>query len=294
MNEDKIKNELLKKKKKASKFKQKIEKSLSWTDLVEVRNNGLILRKGKREEVVKGIKIIPHNLFLMEASIQVDRVSQYRQAINSLNFFVYHAMVYNPIDVKKTSTRLELMASESELTPARIALAKESLNKLNLFTQNYQELEFFLMIKGKNDKRFAKQFSDLKRVIKNAGFQIAELDNVDFENYLSNVFENDLINDFYFAKGEFEILNEEYHFDEKLENDLLLFESDEIYQLMDNQFQLVAEFTNKDDLFALGGLGLHKNEPYLLVSCSEESPMTKRIHFTLKSTDEGLVILPNE
>lgn len=194
-----------KQKRKASWLKKRVESTLDWIDVYDVRLNGLILKKGKQEQVIKGIKISPHDIFLDTLENQAARVNQLRHVFNKLNFQLYHGFVHNPVNIDEHLERLKLQL-ELETDHRVIEMLKDDIEKARHYSIYSRELEFYIMIKGKNDKSFAKNFTELYFAFKRAGFHVSELNKLDFENYLANIFENPLINDYYFSRGDFQIL----------------------------------------------------------------------------------------
>lgn len=261
-------------KKKVRQQKKKYASTLDWMDLYEVRRNAMVLRKGKREEIVKGVKIIPSNLFLEDEDIQMMQISQYRMALNNLHFPIYHAIVFNPVDVRDYISRLERVNESEAINEVQKALIEESLSKMATFNANNRELEFFLMIKGKDDKQFHKRFNDLKRFLKAVPFEIVDLEMLDYRNYLANIFENDQINDFYFAKGLFEILVDEYNLDQVIEDSVIFYDSDEVYELLTEEGESLFTFVSWS---ALTPEALQGHQEALLASYYLGNEQSKKI-----------------
>lgn len=75
-----------------------------------------------------------------------------------------------------------------------------------MFIRDYYELEFFVSVQADNEKEIEKRYNELEYQFSRAGFQVAQLNSIDFENYTAYLFENQMINDFLFGRGDFAIL----------------------------------------------------------------------------------------
>lgn len=188
--------------KKLLKQRKKVQSTFDWVDIYDVRLNGVMLKKGKKEEIIKGIKLHPHDIFLDSPQDQFQRINRLRQCYNKIGFPLYHAYVFNPVNIDEHIARLNLQLDFEEDDRVKQML-HDDLEKAELFIGSSRELEFFIMIKGKNDQQFQKNYVELIREFQRAGFLVHELNKLDYENYLANIFENRLINDFYFSRGEF-------------------------------------------------------------------------------------------
>ncbi len=200
--------ELKKAQRKAKWKRKKVMSTLDWVDIASVRLNGIILKKGKKEVIIKGIKVSPHDIFLDSPQDQAMRINKLRHVFNKLGFTLYHAFVHNPVNIDEHLERLRIQQEYEEDDRVRSMIA-DDMEKAREFAFYNRELEFFIMIKGKNDKEFVKNFHDLIHEYRRAGFLVKELNKIDYENYLANIFENNLINDVYFSKGDFAVLFDE-------------------------------------------------------------------------------------
>ncbi len=194
------------KKLKVKEAKIKIKSTIDFIDVDSVNEYHLTLKKGKTEEIVIGIKITPYSLFLDSHEDQLKRISLLRDAFNKLNFDLWHAYVFNPVNLDKNLLHLYKQAEIEDDIKIKQMLY-DDIEKINLFIQSYRELEFFIMIKGKDDKKLEDNYLQLQSAFKHAGFDYKVLNRLDFDNYLSYSLENDLVNDFYFSRGVFEYGN---------------------------------------------------------------------------------------
>lgn len=128
-----------------------------------------------------------------------------------MNFDIWHGYVFNPVNLDSHLGGL-MRQSQIENDEVIKEMLDDDIEKALLFIQTYRELEFFVMLKGKPNKKFDDQFHQLKSALTNAKFHIKTLNRIDFDNYISFVFENELVNDYYFSKGIFAF--------EEVENDV--------------------------------------------------------------------------
>ena len=192
--------------KKAKKLKADVASTLSWMQVKEIGDNFMIVGKGKTEKIVKGFKIIPHNIFLDSKLEQASRIGRLRNLYNNLNFKLYHAFVFNKVNLDMQIAEL-ISNYELEEDPAIQELILDDVQKMIMFIETWKELEFFVMIQGKDDKEFEKEFHDLAWELKQSRMGFMPLNKIDYENYLQYFFENTLINDFIFSRGDFSVLN---------------------------------------------------------------------------------------
>jgi hypothetical protein len=69
------------------------------------------------------------------------------------------------------------------------------------------------MIRDSDDERLMKRLTDLYNCFQAAGFLPQLLNKADYYNYIAYLFENPLINDFYYVRGAFSYLNQVMEYD---------------------------------------------------------------------------------
>lgn len=202
-------NELKHKKKEAIKTKKKIASTLDWCNIEEVEENGIVISKGKIRYYVKGIKLYPHNIFMDEPEQQARLVNKLRICLNKCPSGMYFGFVHNPVNADDhIAELLDADRIEDDYTVKQMIDA--DFNKIYSFQDTFRELEFFIMIRDKDPNNLIKRYTDLFSEWKNANFLPRELNKRDYYNYIDYCFENPLINDYYFSRGMFTSLNQEY------------------------------------------------------------------------------------
>lgn len=203
----KPKPEKIKKKeiKLAKRLKKKVASTLDWMDLWDVSNNMMILKDNKKYEYIKGVKLTPHQIYLDEEPEQVRIVESLRITHNKILCPLYFAFVFTPVNLDQYEAEL-LKLMELETDPVLMNLLEDDWSKAAGFKDEYRELEFFIMVKGKSLDEVNKNFLQTASEFKRAGMGPKELNDNDFKNYLAYVFESSMINDFYFSEGIFSSL----------------------------------------------------------------------------------------
>ena len=205
------------------KIKSKVATTLGWIDIDEIEDYYIKLKKNKKEEYIKGIKLHPHNIFIDDTQEQNRRLNKIRLCLNRLKSNMFFNFVFSPVNADEhISDLLNKDIYEEDLECKK--LIQNDLIKIENFRDTYRELEFFVMIKTKELKDMEKEFLDLINEFKYAGFEPKELNKRDYYNYMSYVFENPLINDFYYSRGIFSYENQNMVYDEETDS----------YKLVDN------------------------------------------------------------
>lgn len=202
-------NELEKKKKDALTTKKKIASTMDWCIIDEVNEVGITLKKGKVNYYVKGIKLYPHNIFMDEPEQQARLVNKLRICLNKCPSGMYFGFVHNPVNADDHIAEL-LDQDRIEEDVVVQQMIQHDFDKIYSFQESFRELEFFVMIRDKDEKQLEKRYVDLFSEWQAAGFLPRELNKRDYYNYIDYCFENPLINDFYFSRGMFTSLNQEY------------------------------------------------------------------------------------
>lgn len=208
MKKVKSEKQILRENKKAQKeTKKTIQSTLDWLHIQNVHEYHVELQYGKKQEIMMGVKIKPHTLFLENKAEQKRRIHLYRSALNRMNFDIWHGFVFNPVNLDSYLLNLvRQMMIESDVVIKE--MLQDDIDKANAFVQQYRELEFFLMIKGKEGKKLEDQYRQLQSGLASAGFEYKPLTRLDFDNFIAYSMENTLINDYYFSRGVFEVEGE--------------------------------------------------------------------------------------
>lgn len=156
------------------------------------------------------MKIVPYDIFLASPIDQKRIIGQLRKLYNNIAFDLYHGFVFNPVDLSHHLAQLSYQY-EYETDDVRKQMLLDDMDKALMFIDTFKELEFFIFVKEYSEKKLEKNYGQLKRELSNTSLEYKELNLTDYENYIANVFENKLLNDYYFSKGEFKFVEGEEH-----------------------------------------------------------------------------------
>lgn len=180
-----------------------------WIDIEGVADDLVVLSD---KLAVFGIKIIPPEVFSLDERGKSSWVSQLNTVYNNCDLEIYHLPIDSPIFVDNYVNNLRSRFYDMNGNPVpdniRVILENEIDNYEYLSRTNPRK-EFCLMVKGNpGDQRFLKKVNDLVRYLRIGGFDVMKLNKVDFENIFAYVFENDMINEFYFSYNTFAMLGD--------------------------------------------------------------------------------------
>ena len=198
-------------KKDALKVRKKIATTLDWVEILNVTDNAILLKKGKRTATVMGVKLSPHDIFIDDQEDQIRIIENLRLALNKMPFKMYFQFVYSPVNADDHVANL-LDADRIETDLIVKSMIQADFDKFAQFQAAYSELEFFVMVQDSEEGRLHKNFNEMKREFENAGFLPRTLNRYDFYNYMTYVFENPMINNFYFSRGVFSYLNQKMEY----------------------------------------------------------------------------------
>lgn len=197
--------------KKAEQLKKKYTTAMEWSNIEEIKDNAIYLKDGGRQEKVIGIKVYPRNIFIDTIHVQRQIINNLRIVFNKIRFKVYWGYVFVPVQIDDHITQL-INEEQQEEDPRIRSMIRNDIEKATWFQDTHRELEFFLMIRNKDEKQLWKNYDELVAEIRHAGFRTATLNQHDLYDYIAYMYENPLINDFYFSRGEFACLSDEADF----------------------------------------------------------------------------------
>lgn len=192
----------------AKRLKKGVASTLKWMQVESIESDHIVLKHGGKEKFVKGIKLQPINIFIEPQHVQQMRVGRLRNVYNTIPFKLYHSFVFNPVNLDHELTYIARKLEREQDESVR-ELLQDDINKMLLFIASWYELEFFITIQESSMKKLNERYEQLEYQFEHAGFSTTTLNRIDYENYTAYIFENQMINDFLFGHGSFEILNDE-------------------------------------------------------------------------------------
>lgn len=237
----------------------RVKTTLDWCDISSLSDEGIFL-KGKKPIGVKGIKVDPKNILIMDSSDQASQIDNLRLALNKLKFEFFIAPIKLNINIAEDQTVI-IEALKNESDPKRIKLFEDDLDKLYELKTHHRQIEFHLYVRDANPKILEKKFMDLYNEMSLAKLYPTKLQLADYKNYINYLFENPLLNDFYFSSGIFDW----NHYQSKH----FLSDDDELskYELTSDDEEFLS-MGNDDTLTLLSKLvptSYHINKDYLII-----------------------------
>ena len=227
--ERKIRN----KKRAALKKKKQVATTLEWCDIEEIRQKCIILKRGKKRVYVKGVKLTPHNIFISTPQKQGMIINDLRIVLNQLSMKLYWGFVFTPVDMGMYFAKLQEEIRNEE-DPSIRSLMQSQYEKGCWFCDTHKEISFEIFVQGSDEKDLYKQYDKLIQEFNANGFRLKEMSNADYEDYLAYMFENEMINDFYFSRGIFSCLQEE---DVSMNRNAIEYEPDWELNLLEEEYE---------------------------------------------------------
>ncbi len=191
--------------KKVIKLKKQIATTLDWIDIENIQNDYIELKKDNKVENVVGIKIKTPNILLSDVRIQNVWLLRLKEVFNKIKTPLFHAYVYTRLNLDEHIEPL-LAKIDAETDDVIRNMFIDDIEDYKNFASENFELSFFIMIKGVPGKNLTKDLRLLFMAMQNANFEVKILNSIDYDNLISVTFNNDLINDFFFSKCDFEII----------------------------------------------------------------------------------------
>lgn len=181
------------KKKRSNEYREKKNKEKKLADIddfLEIKSINEYDITLKDETKIIGLKILPKDLFVEKDEVATKIINQLSSAWASFNFPIWHAFVFTPNTFSELDNYLLELINSPNVDPKRVHIANEDRKKLKIFSQNQYQLEFFIFIKGKDEKKLLENYdlliSELERPM-----QVEKLTRYDFYNYVCSYFDVD-------------------------------------------------------------------------------------------------------
>lgn len=222
--------------KQAVKTKKRVATTLDWCEIEDIRDKRMIMRNGKKSYFVKGVKLEPINIFIATAQKQAMIINNMRIVLNQLTMPIYQGFVFTPVDIDMYFAKLQEEIRNEE-DPAVRSLMQSHYEKGCWFCDTHKEISFEFFVRGKDEKSLYKNYDKLVQEFTANGFRLKEMSDKDYEDYIAYLFENEMINDYYFSRGIFSCLADEgYNVEDGI-----------VYE-PDFEFNLLDEEVNEEDV----------------------------------------------
>lgn len=174
--------------------------STEWLEVEGVTDDLVVL---SNKVAALGFKIIPPEVFSLDERAQARWVERMNIVFNNVDLEVYHVPIDSPIFVDNFINDLRDKIHDD--TPQYVRnIIEDEIDNYNMLSVMNPRKEFCFIVKGNpGDRRWLKKVMRFGDLLVTNGFEVYKLNRVDFENIFSYIFDNDMINDFYFATGDF-------------------------------------------------------------------------------------------
>ena len=155
-------------------------------DDIPVRDivNGEIILNNK--ERVKGVKIEPRNIFIMEQEMQDMVINNLKDVYNMIDYEFWIVVADRPVDINLYLSQLQLLYNSTSDVKKRQLIISD-INKANMFvTNNVVDTEYYLLFKHKDTEIIQKRIKNLISYFANAGLMSKQTSNDDLRIILDN------------------------------------------------------------------------------------------------------------
>jgi len=192
----------------AGKIKKKVATTLHWSEIQDIRDKKITLKHGKKVYYVKGVKLLPINIFIATSQKQAAIINNMRIVWNQITVPVYWGFVFTPVDIDMYFAKLQEDIRHEEDLMIR-NLMQSHYEKGCWFCDTHKEISFEFFVSGDDEKTLYKNYDKLVQEFCAGGFRLKEMSDKDYEDYIAYLYENDMINDYYFSRGIFRCLADE-------------------------------------------------------------------------------------
>lgn len=180
-------------KKKKEKEAKALKSTLEWMDIESISSEGIVLARGKKRRYVKGFLIKPTNIHLTSEAETKRSILMCANALDHMKYPVYWKFIKTRPDVGVQQQRYtEMMKHTDNLAIKR--LLESEIDKLAWFEETHREITFAALIQA-DEMSYEKTWHSLAEELYRAfGRKPMPMRLMDYENLVSQEFENDNVN----------------------------------------------------------------------------------------------------
>lgn len=186
-----------KEKKNIKKRAKKLATTLNWLDVESIEHNECIINDSGTEYIVRGIKIHPLNIHMLNVDDNYRVIESLAIAFNKINFKFYWKFVYQQPNLDEQNHNL-IRILKNEEDKSILNLGDMFLNYHEWYINNFKEISFYFIVM-ENEKMIDKVYTDLKRFMTETRLMISPMTNDDFRNMIAYDFDNPAIDEYYFS-----------------------------------------------------------------------------------------------
>ncbi len=197
----------MKKNKKEEKQKKKRQKKLrstmDWMDIQDLSHEGIHLHRDNKDMYVKGIRILPLNIYLLEDDERKARILRLASAIDKLyQYKLYFKFIKSEPEITlQTSHYLQLLETEENSSIAKII--ELQIDKMEWFRNQHREVKFFVLIQDDNlhiDKTFDMLFKEFASAMGSRNL-VKPMTYSDYKAVIQQEFEHEYIDELLFTEA---------------------------------------------------------------------------------------------
>lgn len=186
-----------KKEKNLQKKVKEFKRTLDWLDIESISNNQCIINDSGKKYYVRGIRIHPLNIHMLDVNDNFNVIESLANALNRMNFKIYWKFIYKEPDLDEQNHNIMNMLRHED-DKAIINLGNMFLNYHEWFRSHFKEISFYFIVM-ENEKMIDKVYSDLKRYMSATRLNISEMTTLDFRSVIAYDFDNPTIDEYYFS-----------------------------------------------------------------------------------------------
>ena len=160
-----------------------IRSTESWVPVQSITNGMIILDNNQK---VTGVKIIPRNIFILDADSQMGIISNLKNFYNQIDYEFWLVVADRPVDISVYMSQLQLQYNQTQ-SPAVRKLITEDIQKGNSFmNNNVVDTEYFILFKETDMDKIQKRIRALINSLSACGLTSSQTTNEDLRVILDN------------------------------------------------------------------------------------------------------------
>ena len=154
-----------------------------WLPIQSIQNGMILLPNQMR---VTGVKIIPRNIFILDADAQQNVLISLKNFYNMIDFEFWLVVADRPVDISVYLSQLQLLYNNTQ-DPAIRKIISADIQKGNTFmNNNVVDTEYYILFKEKNLEILQKKVRLLINGLAGCGLSASQTSNDDLRIILDN------------------------------------------------------------------------------------------------------------
>ena len=154
-----------------------------WLPVVGIQNGFIELQNHMK---VTGVKIVPRNIFILDADAQNNVLISLKNFYNMIDFEFWLVVADRPVDISVYLSQLQLLYNNTQ-SPVIRKLINQDIQKGNTFmSNNIVDTEYYILFKDKNIDAIQKKIRLLINGLAGCGLSASQTSNDDLRVILDN------------------------------------------------------------------------------------------------------------